>query len=56
MHNYLSRYGFDRACQELDTVYRLSSHSKQGGLYDEDQHNGAQMAEAKLPGKITIDS
>jgi hypothetical protein len=28
MHNYLARYGFDRACRELDTVYRLSGHSK----------------------------
>lgn len=36
MHNYLARYGFDRACQELDTVYRLSSHSKHGGLSDRD--------------------
>jgi hypothetical protein len=51
MHNYLARYGFDRACQELDTVYRLSSHSKQGGLSDEDQRNGARIEEAKLPGK-----
>lgn len=23
-HNYLARYGFDRACRELDMIYRLS--------------------------------
>jgi hypothetical protein len=51
MHNYLSRYGFDRACQELDIVYRLSNHSNQGDLCDEDQRNGARIAEVKLPGK-----
>jgi hypothetical protein len=51
MHNYLARYGFDRACQELDTVYRLSNHGNQGGLCDEDQRNGARIAEVKLPGK-----
>jgi hypothetical protein len=26
-HNYLARYGFDRACRELDMVYRLSVDS-----------------------------
>ena len=51
MHNYLARYGFDRACQELDAVYRLSSCSKQDVLRDEDQHNDAQIAAPKLPEK-----
>lgn len=27
--NYLARYGFDRACRELDIVYRLSSNDDQ---------------------------
>jgi hypothetical protein len=29
MHNYLARYGFDHACQELDIVYRLSNYNSQ---------------------------
>jgi hypothetical protein len=53
LHNYLARYGFDRACQELDTVYRLSSHSEPSGLSEEDQHNDARIAEVKLRDKIT---
>jgi hypothetical protein len=51
MHNYLARYGFDRACQELDTVYRLSSHSEHGGLSDRDKLNGGHTAAPRLPGK-----
>jgi hypothetical protein len=29
--NFLARYGFDRACRELDIVYRLSSNDDQSG-------------------------
>jgi hypothetical protein len=42
-HNYLARYGFDRACQELDTVYRLSCHSERNRSSDEDRLNGGRM-------------
>lgn len=51
MHNYLARYGFDRACQELETVYRLSSRSEHGGLSDRDALNSGHTAAPKLPGK-----
>lgn len=30
-HNYLARYGFDSACRELDTVYRISSAKRDSG-------------------------
>jgi hypothetical protein len=53
MHNYLARYGFDRACQELDTVYRLSNLSYPGGLPDDDQRNGLRTTAPEIPGKIS---
>ncbi len=34
MHNYLARYGFDRACQELDVVYRYSKNHPQDSVSD----------------------
>ncbi len=49
MHNYLARYGFDRACQELDTVYRLSSQGKHDGLSDENKLNSGHTAALESP-------
>ncbi len=38
--NFLARYGFDRACQELDDVYRLSSVPEGDRTTDEDHQKG----------------
>jgi hypothetical protein len=37
MQNFLARYGFDRACQELDVVYRLSGNPKPPRISDKNR-------------------
>lgn len=38
-HNYLARYGYDSACRELDTVYRLSAVEGNSGQAAEENHH-----------------
>jgi hypothetical protein len=51
MHNYLARYGFDRACQELDAVYRLSSQGRHDGMADGNKRNSGPSAAPQPPEK-----
>ena len=43
--NYLARLGFDRACQEMDHVYRLSSTPRQARVQDENQASTDSLTE-----------